>query len=67
MRASNPRSWWNNVKRFIGTSGGGSNELNGLADDVCSGHLDHLVEEINSFFVSVASDLQPLNNNYPVS
>jgi len=64
MRASNPRSWWNNVKRFIGTSGGDSNELNGLADDVCNGHLDRLVEEINSFFASVASDLQPLNNNY---
>ena len=40
-------------------SGGSSNELNALADELCNGHIDSLVEEINNFFATVASD-----NNY---
>jgi hypothetical protein len=59
MRTSNPRSCWNNVTNDS-LALQAVVAMNLMALLMCNGHLDSLVEEINSFFASVASDLQPL-------
>ena len=61
LRQSDPRKWWKNVKQFIGpTCNGDRNEVEGMARDLYDGDVDRMAEDINHFFVNIASDIPPL-------
>jgi len=49
------------VKQFVGpTCNGDHNELEGMARDLYDGDVNRMAEDINDFFMNIASDILPL-------
>ena len=49
------------MKQFVGpTCNRDRNELEGMARDLYDGDVDRMAEDINHFFVNIASDIPPL-------
>ena len=63
LRRADPRNWWSRVKNITGMSSLSSGALNGLANEKYNGDVEMLANEVNKFFHSVSSDLQPLNHD----
>ena len=61
LRQSNPRKWWQEVKRFTGQSTRPS--FDAMATDLFDGDLIRMANNINIFMQSVSNDLKPLDVN----
>ena len=57
LRSSDPRKWWQSVKRFIGTDQAERSEVSNLATQLNYDEDCALASDINEFFAGVASDL----------
>jgi len=54
------------MKSLMGSSSGGNNELQGLANTYANGDYDVLVNTINDFFVSMSGDVPRLQSSHPI-
>ena len=62
FKNSDPRKWWKEIKRISGLKNKNSpfDQLSSINGDVNQSSLSDLV---NSFFISVSTDIEPLNEN----
>ena len=60
LRNCDPRRWWKHTKAITGL-GKTTNEFVAMANALCDGKMSSLAEEINLFFESVCSELNPLD------
>lgn len=67
LRNSDPHRWWKNTKQFVGLAGNSSHgELKQLANSLYDGDMERMTNDINNFFLSVASDIPPLQSDSSV-
>ena len=64
LRSSDPRKWWQSVKRFIGTDQAERSEVSNLATQLNYDEDCALASDINKFLAGVASDLNPLQDDF---
>ena len=64
LRSSDPRKWWQSVKRFIGFDQIERSEVSNLATQLNYDEDCALAIDINKFFAGVASDLNPLWDDF---
>ena len=64
LRSSDPRKWWQSVKRFIGTDQAERSEVSNLATQLNYDEDCALASDINKFFAGVASDIKPLRDDF---
>ena len=60
LRNCDPHRWWKHTKAITGL-GKTTNEFVAIANALCDGKMSSLAEEINLFFESVCSELNPLD------
>ena len=64
LRSSDPRKWWQSVKRFIGFDQIERSEVSNLATQLNYDEDCALAIDINKFFAGVASDIKPLRDDF---
>ncbi len=60
LSTSNSRSWWKKTQELIGLQKHGSNKFSTMAESQCGGDMMKLASEMNEFFQSVSSHLEPI-------
>ena len=55
-----PKQLWSTVKQIVGSESP-NDHLQSLINDLFDGNVENFVNEANDFFISVASDIEPLN------
>ena len=60
LKSSDPKNWWKKIKSLTGQQQKSDN-LESLAQSICSGDKMALANTINDFFQSVSSHLSPLS------
>jgi uncharacterized protein (DUF2342 family) len=61
LRQTDSRRWWHVTKQMTGQSSSQCGQLSGLANQLTGGDFVQLAKNINGFFHSVSSGLQPLD------
>ena len=65
VQKGDPKTWWDTMQSLMGTKNDSAAALVPLANSVCIGGIDKLVDKINQFFPSVASHLSALGSYSP--
>ena len=60
LKSSNPKDWWKKTKAFIGITQQPNQELENLAHEITQGNKKDLANQINRFFTSISSEINPL-------
>jgi len=63
LHRSDSHHWWEDIKQLTGQQSQTQSQLLSLASELTNGDLVQLSENINSFFHSISSDLQPVDSN----
>ncbi|MFM2293543.1 MAG: hypothetical protein RIS29_3356, partial [Bacteroidota bacterium] len=61
LRNSNPKQWWQNIKKLTGQKETTPKYCIAMADELCNGNVQQLTNNINDFLQSVSDDLAPLS------
>ena len=64
LRSSDSRNWWKGIKELLGLSNKKS-PIERIAQAECDGDIEMLANQINEFFQSVGSHLQPISEENP--
>jgi hypothetical protein len=68
LQKSDCKNWWKNMKALLGIGKGDLSPFYQLADELHDGDITSLAGEINNFFQSVTSHLEPLSTDaYPLN
>ena len=65
LKTSNNRSWWKHMKGLLGMGSSHTGPLESLSQSTNGGDMCAFVSDINNFFKSVASHIEPLSHNHP--